>query len=738
MVESVKFPKSFLQEKIENFDECAETFRKYKKKTRCDFTEKIFGICRTKAASDNHAIEIVEGLHSKREHTLHENKCLQRITGLSLSIIIIINIHFNISVQAFLKNKSDTPELDFLLAVARPKKRKSSTQSLLESSKDSISKRKSNLRNQICENVACQEMRSTNEVLKTENDALKQTIEEYEKEIADLKEKLDSSNISELSMQLSQARVKGSQRQILDGSQNKLFKVDRCGAVTKYSASMIMLGLLMLVSMNTPANAIPAILLLAYSSAGFETPNLPRFNFFRRLRFMLIPLNEIYIRQFLAEAIELSISFDETSLGTKMAHALAITVMDQTGSSKVISILEHEERSSRAGGKASIDVNMIIDTMKSICGDETDYRSICQKIKSVLTDNCRSANASNQLLCLKLDEIAPLNSPRKSLKCTVHLCGLLETHSLNRLPLVKPFIKKVAAHFAPPSGLAQDNLFQLWQAKSKSKFLYACGSRFFFHGNNALIAFLEYDTLFQIVSASKGSSNGAKEIFQLMKNPKLKEELAVIAGLSILIRQLWTHLTIKSTRSELASKIDLLNELISKLQSNEASIITFISNANVDDENVRLGREIFLTRHEHDDEMINRLKDIYIHIVSQMQPFLEPFKDVEEGTEQHLIDPTNIPCERVFGLLKYAEKHLLNLQFGLLANHAIAKFNGIDKILDSVNSTELESIHADIPNIEQRLKQQHRDQEANRLESARRERDQVHSLSLSDRSILRF
>ena len=85
MVESVKFPKSFLQEKIENFDECAENFRKSKQKNRCNFTEKILGICRTKATSDNHAIEIVEGLHSKREHSLHENKCLQRITGSALS-----------------------------------------------------------------------------------------------------------------------------------------------------------------------------------------------------------------------------------------------------------------------------------------------------------------------------------------------------------------------------------------------------------------------------------------------------------------------------------------------------------------------------------------------------------------------------------------------------------------------------------------------------------------------------
>ena len=620
--------------------------------------------------------------------------------------------------------------LDFLLAVAPSKKRKSSNQVLLESNIET--KRRSNLRNTNCENVICRKMRLENDELKNENAALKKTIEKNERDISDLKERLDSSNTSDLSMQLSQARIKGSQRQILDGSQNKLFKIEHFGAVKRYSLSMIILGLTMLVTMNTPANTIPSILLLAYTSAGFSTPNLPKFNFFRKLRFMLIPLNEIFIRQFLSEAIELSIAFDETSLSTKLGHALAITVMDQTGCSKVVSILEHEERTSRAGGKADIDVEVIINTLKSICGDDpVHFRSVCDKIKSVLTDNCRSANASNQRLCSKLDEIAPLDSPRQSLKCTVHLCGLLETHSLNCLPLIGPFIKKVAAHFSPPSGLAQDNLYQLWQARTKSKFMYACGSRFFFIGNNALVAFLEYDTLLQIVTECKGSSNGAKEIHHLMKNPKLKEELAIMAGLASLIRQLWKHLTIKSTRSELASKIELLNELISKLQSNESSIIDSISNAHVDDDKVHLGRETFLSKYENDHVVINRLKGIYILIVNKMQPFLESFREVEEGTEQYEIDPTNVPCERVFGLLKYAEKHVLNLQFGLLANHAIAKFNGLDMILKSVDTNQLESIHADIPNIEKRLKQQQQEQAANKLESARRERDQVHPLNLA-------
>ena len=167
-----------------------------------------------------------------------------------------------------------------------------------------------------------------------------------------------------------------------------------------------------------------------------------------------------------------------------------------------------------------------------------------------------------------------------------------------------------------------------------------------------------------------------------------------------------------------------------KLQSNEASSIDSISNAYVDKDKVLLGREKFLSFFENDEVLINRLKEIYIHIVNKMHPFLEPFREVEKGMEQYEIDPTNVPCERVFGLLKYAEKHVLNLQFGLLANHAIAKCNRVDTMLNSLDSNVLTSIHSDIPNIDQRLKQQQKDQSANKLQSARRERDQVYTFNI--------
>ena len=625
-----------------------------------------------------------------------------------------------------MKHREESIKVEFFTDERQPVKRKSSNQVLGQLVSEP--KRRSNLRNQDCENVPCQRLKKLNEDLLNENTALKELVQQNQKEISDLKDQLNSSNVSDLSQRLSQVRIKGSQRQVLDGSQNKLFNVQKNGAITRYGVPMIILGLTMLVSLNTPANAIPATLLLAYSSAGFQAPNLPKYNYFRRLRFMLITLNEMYIRQFLAEAIELTIAFDETSLSTKLGHAIAIVVMDQTGTSKVISILEHEERSGSAGSKAALDVELIMNTLKSLVGNNLNqFESICLKIKSVLTDNCRSANLSNKSLCRKLDEIAPLLNPRKSLKCTVHLCALLDKHSLKKLQLIEPFIRKVAAHFAKPSGLAKDNLYQLWQVKSNLRFLYATGERFFFLGNNALIAILEFEKLKQIVDENQGASNGAKEVYQLMKDSKLKEELMIMAGLACLIRQLWTHLTIKSTRRELSAKINLLDELIVKLKSNESSIIDSIKNANVDDTNVQKGRDLFLSIYENDEEMINRITAIYIDIVERMQPFLEPFSELEEGTEEHLVDPTNIACERAFGLLKYAEKHLLNLQFGLLANHAVAKFNRLDLALESFDENELEEIHASIPTIEAHLKDQQRDQAAHKVESARRNRDQVGS-----------
>ena len=96
------------------------------------------------------------------------------------------------------------------------------------------------------------------------------------------------------------------------------------------------------------------------------------------------------------------------------------------------------------------------------------------------------------------------------------------------------------------------------------------------------------------------------------------------------------------------------------------------------------------------------------------------------------MDPTNVPCERVFGVLKYAEKALPKLQFGLLAHHAIAKFNKVSALLPSIDTTKLKEFHSEISDIEKKMKQDHLDQQANVLDAARRVRDEV----LSEKGLL--
>ena len=108
-----------------------------------------------------------------------------------------------------------------------------------------------------------------------------------------------------------------------------------------------------------------------------------------------------------------------------------------------------------------------------------------------------------------------------------------------------------------------------------------------------------------------------------------------------------------------------------------------------------------------------------------MMPFRESFENVNQEREDEIVDPTNVPCERVFGLLKFAEKALPNLQFGLLAQHTMAKFNKVSEVLPNIDPAKLEQFHSEVSVIEKRMKQNHLDQQANILAAARRVRDEV-------------
>ena len=106
---------------------------------------------------------------------------------------------------------------------------------------------------------------------------------------------------------------------------------------------------------------------------------------------------------------------------------------------------------------------------------------------------------------------------------------------------------------------------------------------------------------------------------------------------------------------------------------------------------------------------------------------MNDFLIVEEGTENHQIDPTNVPVERAFGCFKYVEKLLVNLQFGLISATAVAKFNHLPDKLETYEADLIWDAHSRISEIEKDMKSKHIEQENFRAEHAESMRDEVNA-----------
>ena len=176
--------------------------------------------------------------------------------------------------------------------------------------------------------------------------------------------------------------------------------------------------------------------------------------------------------------------------------------------------------------------------------------------------------------------------------------------------------------------------------------------------------------------------------------------MANIAGLLKIptcpIHEFWSNLTKITTRRCLSDNICALKTRIQRLQSGDLNNRDLIESISVEDEDAMRDRDLFLEVHEDNLDILSRTQEIYLHIVGQIMLFLEPFERENEERGDETVDPTNVPVERVFGVLKYAEKALPNLQFGLLAPHTMAKFNKVSALLPSVGSAKLEEYHSQI------------------------------------------
>ena len=155
-------------------------------------------------------------------------------------------------------------------------------------------------------------------------------------------------------------------------------------------------------------------------------------------------------------------------------------------------------------------------------------------------------------------------------------------------------------------------------------------------------------------------------------------------------------------------------------------ILQLIENANIRNKLTVTSREMFLNKSSEDTA--NDVKIIYIDIINKMMPYLNQFLIVEEGTENHQIEPSNVPVERAFGIFKFIEKLLVNLQFGLISATTIAKFNHLPNELETYDSDTIWTAHSQISKIEKDMKSKHIEQENFRVQHAESMRNEVNSI----------
>ena len=84
--------------------------------------------------------------------------------------------------------------------------------------------------------------------------------------------------------------------------------------------------------------------------------------------------------------------------------------------------------------------------------------------------------------------------------------------------------------------------------------MYYHGSRSFAYGSNALSAFTSYEKLETLLKANQQSVNAA-QLLDMMKNPSLYKQLAVMARLSVFVKDIWRNITIKQPKKDLISNI---------------------------------------------------------------------------------------------------------------------------------------------------------------------------------------
>ena len=584
------------------------------------------------------------------------------------------------NIMAFLSGSNEE------LTIALPGRTRRRSRGQLDPTVQTRAPKQTRLQSSKCDSLNCEWKTKFNKVT-DENNELKE-------EVATLKSKLDS--VRSQSSQSSQQSTQTNESFIRQSS-IPLLEVEQMGSVRRYSTQMFRLAIILIVACNLSCEIIPDVLSAILTAAQIRHLDLPKTGFFLKIRSMLKPLNHKQVQSFCEKAERITICFDESSFKTKIGQILAISVMNEKAEQKIVSLVEHNERSSTVK-KHLIDVKVIMAALTDSLGDL--LKPTMLKTNMILSDNCHSARSTREALKKELDDKYPVMFVRHSQKCLVHVANLSETFILKELPLLEPFLRKIAPLLSAPMNAATQNLHSLWAGH---RIVYHHGTRFFSSGSNAMACFVSFDLLKDLMQKCQKTSIGAAEILTMTQNPELYKQLAIMSRLSIFVKELWRSLTVKQSKRDLVETIDKIRIQIEMVSSETFSLDEIAEQLPRTNEIDEKAHEKFLSEFSNDEAIQSQVREIFVVFTTKIYELVNPYlgivdqeqeNDSEEDSginsdDHEIIDPANIGIERCFGVMKFFEDRFKRLTFGALSQLTIAKCNKLTDHLSDISDNDL-------------------------------------------------
>ena len=584
------------------------------------------------------------------------------------------------NIMAFLSGSNEE------LTIALPGRTRRRSRGQLDPTVQTRAPKQTRLQSSKCDSLNCEWKTKFNKVT-DENNELKE-------EVATLKSKLDS--VRSQSSQSSQQSTQTNESFIRQSS-IPLLEVEQMGSVRRYSTQMFRLAIILIVACNLSCEIIPDVLSAILTAAQIRHLDLPKTGFFLKIRSMLKPLNHKQVQSFCEKAERITICFDESSFKTKIGQILAISVMNEKAEQKIVSLVEHNERSSTVK-KHLIDVKVIMAALTDSLGDL--LKPTMLKTNMILSDNCHSARSTREALKKELDDKYPVMFVRHSQKCLVHVANLSETFILKELPLLEPFLRKIAPLLSAPMNAATQNLHSLWAGQ---RIVYHHGTRFFSSGSNAMACFVSFDLLKDLMQKCQKTSIGAAEILTMIQNPELYKQLAIMSRLSIFVKELWRSLTVKQSKRDLVETIDKIRIQIEMVSSETFSLDEIAEQLPRTNEIDEKAHEKFLSEFSNDEAIQSQVREIFVVFTTKIYELVNPYlgivdqeqeNDSEEDSginsdDHEIIDPANIGIERCFGVMKFFEDRFKRLTFGALSQLTIAKCNKLTDHLSDISDNDL-------------------------------------------------